>query len=174
MTRNAILEHLCDSDLDCLSDNEFDDYEDDVAGKIWTALPTNRHEEPYNQRESDSSSDQEEITFDQNVGVSQPSTSARPIQLRKAVPVHNKNSRPTIQWCEINERRNLEPGLTEWLGRADFGESLDTPAQYSIKYFTPELLQTFSKETNKYYCRTTGQSLRTTSQEVQKFFGISI
>ena len=79
MTRNAILEHLCDSDLDCLSDNEFDDYEDDVADKIWTALPTNRHEEPYNQRESDSSSDQEEISFDQNVGVSQPFTSARPI-----------------------------------------------------------------------------------------------
>ena len=88
--------------------------------------------------------------------------------------MHNNDSRPTIQSCEINERRNLEPGLTEWLGRADFGESLDTPAQYSIKYFTIELLQRFSKETNKYYCRTTGQSLRTTSQEVQKFFGISI
>ena len=176
MTRDDILEHLCDSDLDCLSDNEFDDYEDDVADKTWTPPPTNRHAEPYNQRESDSSSDEEKISFDQNFGVSQPSTSARSIQLRKTVPVQNKNSRPTIQWCEISERRNLEPGSTEWLGRADFGEPLDTPAQYFIKYFTPELLQTFSKETNKYYCRTTGQSLRTarTSQEEQKFFGISI
>ena len=34
MTRNDILEHLCDSDLDCLSDNEFDGYEDDVAEEL--------------------------------------------------------------------------------------------------------------------------------------------
>ena len=110
MTRNDILENFCDSDLDCLSDNEFDDYKDDVADKTWTPLPTNRHAEPYNPRESDSSSDKEEISFDQNVGVSQPSTSARPIQLQKTLPVQNKNSRPTIQWCEINERLNLEQG----------------------------------------------------------------
>ena len=174
MTRDDILEHLCNSDLDCLSDNELDDYEDDVVDKTWTSLPTNRHAEPYNQRESNSSSDKEEISFDQNVGVSQPSTSAKSTQLQKTVPLQNKNSRPTIQWCEINERLNLESGSTEWLGCANFGEPLDTPAQYFIKYFTPELLQTFSKETNKCYCRTTGQSLRTTSQEVQKVFGISI
>ena len=79
-----------------------------------------------------------------------------------------------MQWCKINERHNLESGLTEWLGRADFREPLDTSAQYSINYFTPALLQTFSKETNNYYCRTTGQILRTTSQEIQKYFGISI
>ena len=72
------------------------------------------------------------------------------------------------------ETPDLEPGSTEWLGCANFGEPLDTPAQYFIKYLTPELLQTFSKEKNKYYCRTTGQSLRTTSQEVQKVVGISI
>ena len=57
-----------------------------------------------------------------------------------------------MQWCKINERHNLESGLTEWLGHADFDEPLDTPAQYFIKYFTPALLRTFSKETNKYYC----------------------
>ena len=54
------------------------------------------------------------------------------------------------------------------------GEPLDTPAQYFIKYFTPSLLQRFAEETNKYYFRTTGQNLRTTSQEIQTFFGMSI
>ena len=97
MTRDDILEHLCGSDLDCLSDNKFDGYEDDVADKTWIPLPTNRNSELYNQRESDSSSDKEEISFDQNVDVSQPSTSARPIQLQKTVPVQNNISRPTIQ-----------------------------------------------------------------------------
>ena len=126
-------------------------YEDEVVDKTWTPLPTNRHAKPYNQRDSDSSSDEEEIFFDQNIAVSQPSTSARPIRLRKTVPRQNKNSRLTMQWCKINERRNLEPGSTEWLGRVDFGEPLDTPAQYFIKYLTLELLQTFSKETNNYY-----------------------
>ena len=105
---------------------------------------------------------------------SQPSTFAKPIQLRKTVPGQNKNSHPAIQWCKINKRRNLEPGPTEWLGRTDFGEPLGTPAQYFIKCFTPALLQTFSAETNKHYGRTTRQSLRTISQEVQNFFGISI
>ena len=60
------------------------------------------------------------------------------------------------------------------MGCADFGEPLDTPAQYFIKFFTSELLQKFSKERNNFYFRATGQRLRTTSQEVQKFFGISI
>ena len=82
-----------------------------------------------NQRESYSSSNVEEIIFDHNVAVSQPSTSARPIQSQKTVAVQNRNSRPAIQWCKTNERHNLESGSTEWLGRADFGESLDTPAQ---------------------------------------------
>ena len=91
-------------------------------------IPTNKHAKPYNQRESDNSNDEEEISFDQNVGVSQPSTSARPIQLQKTVPVQHKNSRPTIQWSGINKICNLEPGSTVWLGRADFGEPLDTPA----------------------------------------------
>ena len=35
---------------------------------------------------------------------------------------------------------------TEWQGRADFGEPLDTPAQYFIKYFTPALLQNFQRK----------------------------
>ena len=84
------------------------------------------------------------------------------------------NSRTAMQWCKINKRRNLEPRSIEWLGHADLGKPLDTPAQYFIKYLTPALLQRFSEETNKYYFRTTGQNLRTTSQEIQTFLGMSL
>ena len=121
-----------------------------------------------------SSSDEEKISFDQNIPVSQPSTLTRPIQKEKTIPLQKKKSRPAMQWCKTNERRNLEPRSIEWLGHADLGEPLDTPAQYFIKYFTPALLQKFAKETNKYYFRTTGHNLQTTSQEIQTFFGMSI
>ena len=154
--------------MDCLSKNEFDDYEDEVADKTWTLPSTNRHVEQV------SSSDEEEISLDQNIPVSQPSTSTRPIQTQKTISAQKKNSRPAMQWCKTNERRKLEPGSIEWLGHADLGEPLDTLAQYFIKYFTPALLQRFAEETNKYYFRTTGHNLRTTSQEIQTFFGMSI
>ena len=61
MTYNEILEHLYDLNLDCLSENEFDDYEDEVADKAWTLPSTNRHVEQV------SSSDKDEISFDQNI-----------------------------------------------------------------------------------------------------------
>jgi len=153
------LEQLCDSDLDCLSDDEFDDYDDDMTDATWTPPPADTQSN--NQIESESSSDEEDIS------------SQGPIQSQTTARVQN-TSRSAIQWYNINERRKLEPGSTDWRGHMDLGEPLDTPAQYFIKYFTPPLLQTFSEETNKYYCRMTGQSLRTTSQEIQKFFGMSI
>ena len=156
MTHNEILKHIYDSDLDCFSVNELDDYEDEVAGKTRILSSTNRHVEQV------SSSDEEEISFDQNIPVSQPSTSTRPIQTQKAISVQKMNSRTAMQWCKINKRRNLEPRSIEWLGHADLGKPLDTPAQYFIKYLTPALLQRFSEETNKYFFRTTGQNLRTT------------
>ena len=128
MTYNEIFEHLYDLNLDCLSENEFDDYKDEVADKAWTLSSTNRHVEQV------SSSDEEEISFDQNIPVLQPSTSTRPIQTQKTIPVQKKNSRPAMQWCKTNERGNLEPGSIEWLGYADLGEPLDTPAQKTFVF----------------------------------------
>ena len=45
MTHNKILKYLYNSELDCLSENEFVDYEDEVANKTWTLPSTNRHVE---------------------------------------------------------------------------------------------------------------------------------
>ena len=45
MTHTEILKYLYDSDLDCLSVNELDDYEDEVAGKTRILSSTNRHVE---------------------------------------------------------------------------------------------------------------------------------
>ena len=140
MIHNEILEHLYDSDLDCLSENEFDDYEDEVADKTWTLPSTNRHVEQV------SSSNEEKIFFNQNIPVSQPSTSTRPIQTQKTISVQKKNSRPAMQWCKINERRNLEPGSIKWLGHADLGEPLDTPAQYFKKYFNQHCFKDFQRK----------------------------
>ena len=76
MTYNEIFEHLYDLNLDCLSENEFDDYKDEVADKAWTLSSTNRHVEQV------SSSDEEEISFDQNIPVLQPSTVLRQDQFK--------------------------------------------------------------------------------------------
>ena len=132
MASEDILEQLCNSNLDCLSDNEFDDYVTDIT---WTPPPVNMFSN--NQTKSDSSSE-EDISFCHGPTQSQ------------TMRMQNTNSRSAIQWYNINERRNLEPGSTEWLGYMDLGEPLDTPAQYFIKYFTPSLLQTFLEEINIY------------------------
>ena len=170
--KDNILDKLSDSDWECLSDGD-DDYDNDVADKTWTPSPTNSRSNNHNQMELllDSSSDEDEISFDESVLVAQASTSARSldqgvrgsqastsarssdqgvcgsqasssafaraIQTQNTVPAKTKNDRPAIQWCNTNSRRSLEVGSTSWLDHIDLGEPLETPAQYFVKYFTP-------------------------------------
>lgn len=43
-----------------------------------------------------------------------------------------------------------------------------------MKYFTPELFETFANETNIYNMITSGTSINTNAFEMRKFFGIDI
>lgn len=63
----------------------------------------------------------------------------------------------------------IQPGL----GTFNLGHPLETPARY-FKYFKPEIFKTFAEQSNMYYLQARGRTLRTTANEIRKFFGVSI
>ena len=71
-------------------------------------------------------------------------------------------------------RRAFHPRSINWLGNYTLGDLLGSPLKYFSAYFGEALLNLIANQTNQYYLRTTGKELKTSMEEIRKFFVTSI
>ena len=60
------------------------------------------------------------------------------------------------------------------MGNVDLGDPLESPLNYFLEYFTDKLFELLAKQTNQYYFRVTQIELKTTPDEIRKFFGAAV
>ncbi|XP_072047401.1 piggyBac transposable element-derived protein 3-like [Amphiura filiformis] len=148
-TLEEVLDNLDNSDID-LSDSETESDE----------------EKPYEPNNDDQDNSGDENDSNDDVGIDDESDKLGP-----STSTATKQQQPEIKWRA--NRNKFEPNAT-WTGNFHLGDPLETPVKYFSKYFKPEIFQTFAEETNRYYFQQKGRNLRTTADEIRKFFGVSI
>ena len=70
-------------------------------------------------------------------------------------------------------RRAFHSGSINWLGNYIPGDLLGSPLKYFSAYFSDALLNLIANQTNQYYLRATRKELKTSTEEIWKFFGAS-
>ena len=82
---------------------------------------------------------------------------------------------PQFGWLTSGTgQRAFHQGSINWLGNYILGDLLGSPLKYFSAYFSDALLNLIANQTNQYYLRATRKELKTSTEEIRKFFGASM